>query len=320
MLLSGMIFKHCTAIMQESEASRRHQAWNPQHCAASHRAWYPSIAPPSGAISKHCAASNRAQNPSIAPQAIGRNIQVLRCQLSGTKSKLRAASHWGWHQGITLPSGAKLRHCAAIRRNIEVSHPHLVQNWSITPILGAELKHRATSHRVQHQGIAPPSGAKLRHCAANRHNIEALRCHPVQNWSIAPLLGAKLKHPTTSHRPQYPSIAPAAIGCDIQALHHHQARYPSIVPPAIERKIQALCRRPSGTIYKHLAAIWCSIVALHCHWALNGIIALPAIGKPKHCAAIGCKIKASHRLIDVAGKPASRIFLHLGIAVARVLP
>ncbi len=100
------------------------------------------------------------------------------CRQSPKPSAIAFCRNQAQNSSIARPSGAKLKHRAAVRHKIEASRCHQAKNWS----------------------IAPPSGEKFKHRAAIRQKIEASHHHQVQNWSIAPPSGAKLKHRTTIRR------------------------------------------------------------------------------------------------------------------------
>ncbi len=145
-----------------------------------------------------------------------------------------------------------------------------------------------------------------KHCTAIRRDTQASR-QP---------LSAIFKH-CTSHWAQYPSLVPA-IENNIQALRHYQAQYPSFAP-AIGRNIQS-SRHYQARYPSFAPAIRCDIQASCCQHRARHLCCQPSEEKPKHCTAIGCKIKASRWLIDVTGKPARHVLLRRCISVAGMLP
>ncbi len=131
---SGATSKHRAAIRRKIQALRHHQVQNPsialpsgaksrhraesgamsRHCTAIRHKIQASCNQPPGATSRHRTAIRRkiqalrrhqAKNPSIAPPAIGGSIKASCC-------------HQAQNPSIMPPSGAKSKHCVAIRHKI----------------------------------------------------------------------------------------------------------------------------------------------------------------------------------------------------------
>jgi hypothetical protein len=135
-----------------------------------------------------------------------------------------------------------------------------------------------TSHWVQNRSIAPPAiGRKLK---ASRH-------HPALKFSILSSSGTNYHHCTT-------------IGCFFQALGCHLAPILSIAPPL-------------GASFKHHRAFMRFLkpfTSRCCYASLRLCCVLPQVpGDLTRCIFL-------HRQIDVAGEPASHVFLCRCVAVA----
>jgi hypothetical protein len=228
---------------------------------------------------------------SLAPPS-GANFQ-LRAAIGRSFSAMRRL--WALIFSFALPLGAHSLPCAAIRCSFSALRHCWALFFGITPTSGANSKHCATSHWVQNPSFAPP---------AIRRKIKASCRQPS---------GMKSKHGATSHRAQNQSITSPAIGHKIEASRHHPVLKFSIAPPL-------------GDNYQHCSAIGCFLQVLRHHWALIISIAPPlgasfkTIGTSfKHCAVARIFQTSSHlcrALPQVAGEPASRIFLRWHIAIA----
>ena len=169
-----------------------------KHRTASHRARYPSIAPPLSVISNHCttigsdiqashhrplggipkhrASSHREQSRSITPPPSVTQFQALR-------------HHWALIQSIAPPPGAQLKHCAAIGGSIEALRRQRALNQSIA-LQAIRCKTQALRrHWAQNPSIALP---------AIERELEASRHHRALIPSTAPPLGASTKHRTVA--------------------------------------------------------------------------------------------------------------------------